>query len=211
MILDRSYFVNDIFLANIADTGPSSNTDGPGLVLDKYIKELEQEALELCLGYKLCKDFLAAFENGILPVSADQKWKDLLNGVEYSDGDETVKWDGLKYSVNEIPKSPLAYYVFFHFLQRGSNTAIGEVRELPKNAEPESYIPKAVRSWNKFHKYIIGSYNQTSYIITHNGVGVDWYGCNSGKRALYQFLWDKKDTYPDWQPTLFEEMNEFGI
>jgi hypothetical protein len=84
-LIDRSYFVGELNIPN---------TDRPEIQerLDLFIETYETELLRDLLGYPLYK----AFMNGLQGAPVDQKWTNLLEGVEYTDqSDRLTKWRGL--------------------------------------------------------------------------------------------------------------------
>lgn len=84
-LIDRSYFVGEI---NIPNTHRIEIQER----LDLFIETHEPELLCDLLGYSLYK----AFTQGLQGAPVDQKWKDLLEGVEYTNqSDRLTKWRGL--------------------------------------------------------------------------------------------------------------------
>lgn len=84
-LIDRSYFVGDLNIPN---------THRPEIQerLDLFIETHEPELLRDLFGYPLYKDFM----QGLQGAPVDQKWTDLLEGVEYTDqSDRLTKWRGL--------------------------------------------------------------------------------------------------------------------
>lgn len=84
-LIDRSYFVGDI---NIPNTDRIEIQER----LDLFIETYESELLPDLLGYPLYK----AFMQGLQGAPVDQKWTDLLEGVEYTNqSNRLTKWRGL--------------------------------------------------------------------------------------------------------------------
>lgn len=84
-LIDRSYFVGNINIPN---------TDRPEIQerLDLFIETYEAELLPDLLGYSLYK----AFTQGLQGAPIEQKWTDLLEGVEYTNqSNRLAKWRGL--------------------------------------------------------------------------------------------------------------------
>ena len=83
MLIDRTYFVGEI---NIPNTNGAN-----GDVLDLFIDKYEAEFLQKALGYELYKEF----KNGLVQDPVAQKWRDLLEGAEYTFNSRLHKWNGL--------------------------------------------------------------------------------------------------------------------
>lgn len=85
MLIDRTYFIGDL---NI----PNTDNTSIGELLDWFIEKHEVEFLESVLGYELYK----ALKAGLLVIPVDQKWTDLIEGVEYTDLAGKLRfWQGL--------------------------------------------------------------------------------------------------------------------
>lgn len=85
MLIDRTYFIGEL---NI----PNTHTTEIGGLLDLFIEKYETKFLNELLGYELYK----AFKAGLLEDPINQKWTDLIEGVEYTDLQEKTRfWPGL--------------------------------------------------------------------------------------------------------------------
>lgn len=85
MLIDRSYFIGEL---NI----PNTNQVSVGEVLDWFIEKYETEFLSKVLGYELYK----ALKAGLIAPVVDQKWTDLIEGVEYTNlAGRLTFWKGL--------------------------------------------------------------------------------------------------------------------
>ena len=85
MLINSTYFIGD---CNVP------NTDNAAVVeaLNFFISKYEPELLQKSLGYS----FYKAFYNGITTPIIDQRWIDLIYGVEYTDANGLIsKWRGL--------------------------------------------------------------------------------------------------------------------
>lgn len=217
MILTRSYFKADIHIPNAQDTAPNSSLLGNGSKLDLFIEDYEREVLTKCLGFDLYNEFYTQFENNELKPTAHQKWKDLLNGKTYELNGRTVKFKGLIFKQGNLERSLIAYYIFYQFLKDDieSYTGTGIKQEKSKNAIAVSPIPKAVKSWRKFFELAVGQHFNPTIMYRNSGVGIDWLQGNTGERSLYQFINDSNviepNTYPNWSPYPFENLNQFGV
>jgi len=87
MIIDNTYFIDEIYLPN-AKPGITNSIKSVDANLVRLINERTRECLIKCLGFALFSEFAAVLDNtspdGLLPATA-QKWDDLLNGVSYTD------------------------------------------------------------------------------------------------------------------------------
>jgi hypothetical protein len=97
------------------------------------------------LGYDLYKAFLAGLED----PSPLQKWLDLRDGVEYTQGDRTVKWNGL---INSDKISLIAYYVYCKYLltKQSVPAQAGVVQPVNENSTLVDGAVGYVQAWNAF-------------------------------------------------------------
>ncbi|MFL0093600.1 DUF6712 family protein [Tenacibaculum maritimum] len=200
MITSRSFYKSLIKIPNAQDTAPNSKLLGNGNLLDFFIEEHEPEVLIDCFGYSLYEEFLSQFdENYKLKDNVDQKWKDLLNGKEYQLEGKKAKWRGLIFKEKDLDRSLIAYYVFCEFLNKdqSSYNGTGTQKEKTKNTTPVSSDPLYVASFRKFHKL------------------TEFSNRNNGLRSLYDFIQDMNNanpnTYPNWCPERFENINTWGV
>jgi hypothetical protein len=85
MLIDRTYFVGEL---NI----PNSTNMVIGSQVDLFIEKYEEKFLSDALGYTLYK----AMKAGLDATPVEQKWTDLIEGVEYTDiNSKTMFWKGL--------------------------------------------------------------------------------------------------------------------
>lgn len=85
MLIDRTYFVGELNIPNTSNAATGGLTD---LFIEKY----EEQFLNRVLGYTLYK----ALKSGLQEVPVAQKWTDLIEGVEYTDNNNRVRfWKGL--------------------------------------------------------------------------------------------------------------------
>lgn len=84
-LIDRSYFIGAL---NIANTNGVEAQER----LDWFIEKYEPDLLIDLLGYPLYR----AFMDGLTGAPVDQKWTDLLQGVQYTDqAGRLTKWRGI--------------------------------------------------------------------------------------------------------------------
>lgn len=202
-------FVNDLYIplakGTISGTANTETPNSRAYVLE-LIDEVEKDVLLNALGLDLYNELMVALID--LP-SADQKWRDLVNGVEY-DG---KIWEGL-----DNAKSLFLYAVYTLFIMENSDflTALGVAKSNVENANLTTNSTKVSYAWQKFlTKYQDGClsepliYSDSGYSFT------DYYGTNDNvQRSLYQYLNDNLDTWDTWDNSkfrLYEQINSFGI
>jgi len=208
-IIDNTYFKNDLYIPLGVDTiSGTVNTNSPNnkTALEDCITEVEKSILLNALGLTAYNELQTALAD--LP-SADQKWKDLVNGVEY-DG---KVWIGLN-----NPKSLITYAVYYFFLTRisqGFYTAVGVSKPSSENATLVTPAYKLAASWQAFLKKYQSGYLKEPFFSNVNGVDfIDWFGCSEEiEVSLYRFLSDKKEdyTFDASKFSVYESINSFGI
>jgi hypothetical protein len=226
-ITDLTYYKAELLIPN-SQTSVSDTATGVRVGLNQFISQYEREALVKTLGYTLYTEFAAEFdivaETDVwtIKAAAAQKWKDLLNGLEYEINGDTVNYRGMiftePYSGDDLNRSFIAYYIYYHYLNDDmedyAGTGISELAA--KNATRTSPIPKSIRSWRRFYELVVGTFNQPALLQNRSGmIGLDWFGSVDTERSLYQFIDDQNtlvaDTYENWEPTQFDNENQFGI
>ena len=201
---------------------PVPNQDSFENSLDDVILRFETECLENALGYTLNKEFQAAVEAG---GSLEQRWDDLLNGVEFSfelNGNTiNTKWIGL---VNDEKVSVLAFYVWYYWksITLTSTTSIGEAQGLAENVDMVSAKRKMADAWRKMLK-LYGDFadiqnrhfGRVYYPDFHrcyfDKYKVDRYQHYNDAPSLYNFLLANKDDYTGWVFSPLGRINQFGI
>lgn len=212
-IITRSYFDGILQLANSDASDPNKELFGTRDALDRYRVKYEREILIKTLGYPLYKLFMAEFEitvpnaeNGYHTIksAAAQKWKDLLNGIEYTSQGVTVVWRGIIFTdtieadtPTEYNQSFIAAWVYAQYLlqEEKTNEGVGFVGTKAKNATGVSGRSKYV-----------AAHNEAVKLINVNG---------NYEVSLYQFILDKNaddpTTYPDWRGEAVKSINRFGL
>lgn len=207
MITSLSYYNGLIAIANAEDTAPNSNLLGNNASLLKAMQKYERDVLVRVFGYDLFKLFEAEFDidatSGAWTIkgAAATKWKDLLNGKEYTLNSVNVIWKGLIFSEGGTAtlanQSLLANYVYAKWIEENefSHSGVGFLKETPKGAIQASGRSKWASAMNEF------------YSLTVEG--------NGGIRSLYQFIGDMNalddTTYPNWIGEDFELVNRYGL
>ena len=223
MIIDNTYFIDEIYIPNAKPSVTSNITSVSASILN-FISEYERECLIESLGYQLYKEFsdnLDSTKSNGLKVGADAKWDDLLNGKAYTNSDgKAVEWLGVrrkaKSSDTTYSKSFIAQYVYFFYEQNANttNTGVGHIVEDVKNATVLTSPPKVFKAWNKFVDIVQGKKVSPTYMQGRYGTGVDYFNYEWGI-SLYKFIQDQnelvKDTYANFTPKLWTRINEFGL
>lgn len=173
--------------------------------LEEMITEVEKDILINALGLDIYNELQTALND--LPNAA-QKWRDLVEGVEY-DG---KKWEGLQ---NDY--SLLAFAIYYMFVNENTQflTAVGVGQPNAQNSTIVTPFYKLSNAWNSFiSKYQDGAMVNPNITYTNGVYFEDWLGTqNKVFVSLYRFLVDKKDDY-GWELsnfTYYENVNSFGI
>lgn len=220
MIIDNSYFKGNLRIPNVqTDLAPLGDRMGNQVDLNEYILLYEKEVMIYALGYAAYKSFIASFDGtgGLLP-GAEQRWKDLVDGKEYTNArGDLVKWDGLRYTLGTFKYSLIADYVFCKFLNDHSRTfsGTGMVKEGAAGATVESSIPRVAESWDTFIDKYQGSSSDSDQprLVQKAGlIGIDWSNNYDEKEiSLHRFLSDNEADYSDVKFSYFGRINSFGI
>lgn len=179
-LIDSTYFVGDIQL----DVGEYST-------LSSFITVYEKQFLIKAFGYELYKE-IAAYDS----ETSDQRIKDLVEGKEY-----TIDWNGrsqlIKYNglINTDLISPIAYYVYYHFVrgQASINVTTGQIKPNNENASNADLSMQVQGSWNRLLEL-------TGYE-----------GQNLNIPSIYNFINENITEYPEWDFTDFGFVNAFDL
>jgi hypothetical protein len=173
-IIDKTYFVKDI---NIPDSDYSD--------LTAYITRYEKEILIKLLGYELGTLVLA-----YNALTSPQRIIDIVEGSEYTVGDYTVKWNGLK---NTDKVSLIAYYVFYWWARNNATFTgtIGEMKSVGENAENAKLNQRLSNAWLRMTDLA----QATEYPY----------------HSLYCFLKENESDYPEWEFTELGTVNGFDL
>lgn len=202
-IIDASYFQADKAIPNALELNSSVNT-----VLEQFIDKKVRLLLKNALGYQLFNDLDSNITNGVLDDGAPLIWQNLVNGVEYTDSVENLKWQGLKQIEGTVKHSLLADFVYYFWLENEAikNTGVGLVTATSKNANNVSYNSTLSRHWNNFMLQYQGElydYNNWFFDINFNN--------DYNYVSLLKFLKDNDADYPDATLRIYNFKNEFGI
>lgn len=216
-LIDATYFEKGLLYIpnntdmNTAPVGsPTNQTD-----LDVFIANYEREFLLNALGITLYEELQIAIP--LIEEPANLKWKNLINGVTYTNSDGVKKrWDGL---LGFNKQSVIAFFIYTEYLRNYNETfaTTGVVRNESKNAISYSATPKFVKAYNEFLLEYQSGDNAIPvlYMNQFGTEGIDWYASERTKVSLYQFLIDSNDldetAFPDFEFKFYREINSFGI
>ena len=215
MIIDATYFEKGIlYIPNNKDisasptAAPSSQSE-----LEVFIDNNERDLLINALGVTLFNLLETAMID--LP-NADQKWRDLVDGTDYTINSKVHRWEGLK-GYNK--QSLIAAYVFCQYLRNdeATYTTTGIVKNTAKNADNYNPTGKYIKAYNSFIKQYQKSNHNSALIITNafGSVGLDYYGNNDATRSLYQYLTDANEldatAFPDFEFKVYNIETSLGI
>jgi hypothetical protein len=171
-----AYYVNDV---NI----PDGTYSGLAASITRY----EPEILRQLLGYDLAKLVLAYNVN-----TSSQIIKDIVEGKDYTEGSNTIHWNGL---LNTEKVSILSYYVYINHIRDNAVTfqAVGAVGS---KAEGGVTVTTGVLMQKAGYRLreLAGYQGQDPYAP-----------------SLYNFMAKHESSYPTWLWNEFKPFNTFGI
>lgn len=221
MIIDKTYFKGNLNIPNVQENlVPLGDRQGNQVNLDEYILKYEKKVMTDALGYEAYKSFIESFDtNGDVLPGADQRWKDLIDGKEYTSQDGTLqKWEGLRYTLGTFKYSLIADYVFTIFLNDTSRTfaGTGMVKEQSRTAETETSIPRIAEAWNEFVKKYQGEGTDGEYpVVTRSRglISIDYSHRNwaDSEISMYRFLVENESDYADVKFRFYNTTNSFGL
>jgi len=201
MIYDLSYFQNNIFIPNLV-------TDGSDIVSENdevlsVIKQSDVKFLTDCFGFNFAKEVLESVEpDGTVKASASQLIKDLI------DGDASLDWQGLRFSVNDYKFSLMANYAFCQYLTKNNTklTTIGNVKDNAENGQVRSNWSKYVIAWNEM---------MLMRDCIYNNYRRDWYYNTTIKQNTYgisleEYILNKEGLHIS-KFKKYELVNSFGL
>lgn len=211
-IIDETYFQRELYVPNSQELNSGSLEE-----LTQFIDEKSRLCLKDVLGYELFNDLDSNIEFGNLKDDATQKWKDLVNGVEYTIDGNTFRWQGLKVEEGAFKKSLLANYTFYYWLDYNQSrmSGVGEVVLNAKNAVNVNSTQRLVKIWNEFvDMYQGGDLNHTPRRYYKGSLKVtDYFGGDNSSDfvSLLQFLSDNDTDYVDAPLKRYNKQNQLGI
>lgn len=151
MLIDLTYFIREINIGQRSQPEVQEN-------LNYFIQRYEREFLDMSLGSDLANEVVLASDD--LENASDAMKKLIL-------GDGT--WLGL---VNDVKISPIANYVYWHYVESEVLQSVGTGIIVPQNENSRIANPtlKLVRAWNdmvlmcvKMHRFITSSMEYPNY------------------------------------------------
>lgn len=210
-LIDDTYFVRELAIPTIEDMNSVASTELE-LFIDERCRFILREEI---LNPELFSDLDSNIDNGVLDVDAPQKWKDLVNGVTYTEDGIDYTWRGLLFAEGSFKGSLLAYYTycFWYEAQVSYVSGVGDVQAKAKNANNVNPNQRLVNTWNTFVSMYQGNceypYGRFYY---HDGVPVsDWFGSADRNVSLLQFLKHRESDYPDARMKRYEFKNQLGL
>lgn len=141
LLIDKAYFEKADMV--VPGLGKLENVNKLNALIDKY----EPEYLQAIFNYSFYIIVKEEFEKAEADIA--QRFKDLRDGVEYTDGaGVTRKWTGF---INDEFISPLAYFVFYKFLRFNQPQVTVSGVKSTENAKSVNTGPfqKQAEAWNK--------------------------------------------------------------
>ena len=210
-IIDQTYFIKELNIPNLNEMDSDVLTD-LNIDIDKYVRQLLRDAL----GAELFKDLDSNITDGVLNVDATDKWKNLVNGVEYVKDEVTYTWKGLTYTEGAFKGSLLAKFVYFYWLRDSVSllTGTGEKNITAEGAISVNASQKLISVWNSFiEEYQFVDFDCYPSVYYKNNVPViDYLGASvNGYVSLLTFLTDNETDYPNAPLKVYETMNQLGL
>ena len=181
--------------------------------LDSVIVAAERQLLTDCLGRALFIELETALDD--FP-NASQKWKDLVEGVDYIKNGVTVRFEGLRGFQKD---SLVAYYVFCEYMQRDDSyySTTGTVKTAQNGSTNYGGTKKYNDAWNTFIQYYQNdvSSDECKYLYDSFGsvVGIDYYNQedNSTFITLETYLSDNKLDFEGYKFRRYERVNSLDL
>jgi hypothetical protein len=199
VIIDETYFTGNLTIAQLSQMEVRDD-------LDLLIEREEPKYLKLLLGLRFYNAFIA----GISPISgAEQRWLNLLNGIEYEYNNREYQWIGFE---NDLKQSPIANYVYTQYLKNlvETMTGVGTVKPATENGSLAFASPKIVRAWNEMVEWQTGLIR---YLRENRSIYPEWrpYSSNywflASNGTLYTNYYNECNHWPD----IFHKQNTLGI
>ena len=208
-IIDDSYFTGKINVPNVTEYNGSTVE-----AIEDYINKYGRLFMRETLGNVLFKDLMLNLDNGELKPTATQKWKDLINGKEYTKNGETYTWQGIKGGCDLYKDSVLAYFIYLNYFEITYFTGFSLASTEAKNSTVINPSNHLVEIHNDFVSLYQGScsYNPISYFYSDEVIFRDFYHSNgSGFVSYMQFLLDHETDYPKVSIKPLQFKNSLGI
>lgn len=206
-IINASHFNGKLSIDNINESNNAISEE-----VELYVDEKVRLLLQNVLGVVLFAEFNGYVVNGVLPNTAPQKWKDLVDGKTYTKDDKTYKWNGLIYSEGLMKKSLLADFVYHEWR---TDKLLKDVVIDPKNATVTNQNSFLVDVWNGFLNQYQDGYSECfvkANLITRDCIEIENH--YKDNVSLLRFLKDKETDYPNAKLYVFPNAtysNSLGI
>ena len=168
-ITTYQHFTGNIQLPN---TGA---TKALGDALAEYIVQHEKQFIYEFFGVTLGQ----LIEADITTPSGNLPYTAIKSGVTYTDTAEDVqRWEGFAYNSTTLVQSPIANYIYFHFMRNieTQTSGIGEVLQQVESGTRINAAPKLALAWNdmvsmcwKLHAYLYSV--KDTYAILDDYIG----------------------------------------
>lgn len=212
-ITDATYYNSGIrFIPNNNNLNTEiEGVPNSGSEIDYFIAKYERLLLINCLGVEVYEGLKTALED---LDNADEKYKNLVNGVTYTKGGKSYVFDGLRgFGLDSF----IANYVFCKYLENDNSyySTTGTVKSDSANSKNFEPTQKYIDNWLEFlSKYQNSNdVNSPEYYVS-NGVivGVDYFGASDSVMVtLEQFLKDHSKDYNVGTFKRYDSINSFGI
>lgn len=212
-ITDFTYYTGKKFIPNINNLNTEiAGVPNSGNDLQLFIDKYERQLLIDFLNIDLYNELNTALDD--LP-NADVKWRNLVEGVEYTKDSKKYRFDGLRGNEKD---SLVAYYVFCKYLENDESyySTTGTIKADAANSNNFTPTRKYQFSWYEFlEKYQNEDRGNYPKEIYYDGVfvGLDYYNARSENYlvTLETFLKDNESDYEGYNFKYYESMNSLGI
>ncbi len=213
-ITDATYYLrgNKFIPNNNNKNAEIAGVPNSGNEIDYFRGKIERLFIISLLGVEGANELKTALDD---LVNADQKWIDLIEGVNYTVDGVVYRFDGLRGNDKE---SLVAYYVFCKYMENDESTysTTGVVKSNASNSDSLKPSRKYLDCWYQFlNMYQDKTSANEPIVFERNGViGVDYYGNRKRKGGivtLETFLNDHAEDYPDFFIERHETKNSWGL
>ena len=140
-ITTYQHFTGNIQLPNTA------STKALGEALGDFIKQREKQFLYEFFGVTLGQ----LIETDITTPSGNLPYTAIKAGANYTDvASDVQRWEGFAYNATTLVQSPIANYVYFHFMRymETQTSGLGEVLQQVESGTRINAAPKLAKAWN---------------------------------------------------------------
>jgi len=213
-ITDATYYQRG--LKEIPNNNIGSQISGvpnSGYKLEDLIDYIERLFIIDLLGVKEAELLKTAIND---LANADQKYKDLIEGVDYTIEGVDYRFDGLRGNNKD---SLIAYYIFCKYMELDESTysTTGVKVSSVNNATAFSPSRKYLDCWYKFLRMYQNETSSDSVNVIYRGaqvIGLDYYNYKKregGLVSLETYLNDHKEDFPKFYIKRYETKNSLGL